>query len=76
MFMQIFPAYSIAKIENELSWREVKKLMELSNQKISTNTRIARLEIMMSKYLGFTFEDRIQDDETLINVLKGMGWLP
>jgi len=73
--MQIYPAYSVKKIEDELSWREVKKLMEISNNKISTNTRIARLEIMVSKYLGFTFEDRIQDDKTLINTLKGMGWL-
>jgi len=73
--MQIYPAYSVRKIEDELSWREVKKLMEISNNKTSTNTRIARLEIMMSKYLGFTFEDRIQDDKTLLNTLRGMGWL-
>ena len=75
IFMQIYPAYSIATIENELSWREVKKLMEISNKKISTNTRIDRIEIMISKYLGFTFEDKAQDNKTLINTLRGMGWL-
>ena len=73
--MQIYPAYSVRKIEDELSWREVKKLMAISNNKISTNTRIDRIEIMISKYLGITFEDKIQDDETLINTLKGLGWL-
>ena len=74
-FMQIYPAYSVRKIEDELSWREVKKLMEISYIKISTNTRIDRIQIMVSKYLGITFEDKIQDDETLINTLKGLGWL-
>ena len=74
-FMQIYPAYSVRKIEDELSWREVKKLMAISNTKISTNTQINRIEIMVSKYLGVTFEDKIQDDEALINTLKGLGWL-
>ncbi len=75
LFMQIYPAYSVRKIEDELSWREVKKLMEISNAKLSTYIRIARLESMVSKYLGYTFEDKIQDDKTLLNTLKGLGWL-
>jgi len=73
--MQLFPAYSVRKIEDELSWREVKRYMEISNQKITTKTRIDRIENMMEKSLNVSFDDRAQNDEATINLLKGMGWL-
>jgi len=73
--MQLYPAYSVRKIEDELSWREVKKLMEISNKEIATNIHIARISSMMEKYLGATFET-IEDKHTnLRNTLKGLGWL-
>lgn len=74
-FMQIFPAYTIETIEENLSWRRVKKLMEIGNEKISTNTRIDRIELMMEKYLNVTFDGGAKDDKTLVNTLRGMGWL-
>jgi len=75
-FMQLFPAYSVRKIEDELSWREVKRYMEISNQKITTKTRIDRIENMIEKSLNVSFDDRAQNDEATINLLKGLGWLP
>jgi len=75
LFMQIYPAYSVKKIEDELSWREVKKLMAVSNKEIPTNVQITRIALMMGKYLGATFEQSIGGDKELINTIKGMGWL-
>jgi len=73
--MQIYPAYSVRKIEDELSLREVKKLMEISNKEIGTNIHIARISSMMKKYLGVTFETIEDKHINLRNTLKGLGWL-
>jgi len=73
--MQLFPAYTIATIEQDLSWREVKELMQISNEKITTKTRIDRIELMIEKYLKITFGDQKHDDKTTLNILRGLGWL-
>ena len=79
-FMGAYPAYTIEHIETELSWREVKMLLECCGAEPPLLIRIARIENMLEQKFGFksistsTINKALSGDDS-VNYLKGQGLL-
>ena len=52
-FMQIYPAYTIERIENELSWREYGALVNCWRNEESNFKSLYRIEDMIKTKFGF-----------------------
>ena len=74
--MQVYPAYTIDKIETELSWREVKELMKYWSDGTTSYQALTRIEKMIEKKFGFEkVSSKPLHGEELVNRLTQEGWL-
>jgi len=75
-FMQVYPAYTIERIEDELSWREVGKLIECWRDGESNFKTLCRIEDMIKKQFGFNkVSSRPLHGDELLNKLTEEGML-
>jgi len=72
-----YPAYTIDRIELELSWRQVKLLLSCWDDEPPTVMRIAKVENMLEKKFGFKSISKTKalSGDDLINHLKEQGLL-
>ena len=79
-FMGTYSAYTINRIEAELSWRQVELLLACWEKEPPIVIRIAKVENMLEKKFGFklistsTTNKALSGDDT-VNYLKGKGLL-
>ena len=74
--MQAYPAYTVERIETELSWRQVKLLTACWNDKDMVLKSLIRIEKMLElKFKMKKVSTQIASDDQLINEIAGMGWL-
>lgn len=74
-FMQAYPAYTVERIETELSWRMVKKLMDCWEKRTPGSLRIERIEKMLELKFNLKVVSSKPSDTDLLNNLAGMGWI-
>ena len=75
--MQVYPGYTIRKIEDELSWRIIKKMMDCWDPE-KTNFYIQkRLEgiLKTAHRIEYVTTDKKMSDEQLLNKFSEYGWL-
>lgn len=72
-----YPAYTIDRIETELSWRQVKLMLSCWKDNPPTVMIIAKVENMLEKKFGFKSIATIKtlNGDDLINHLEGQGLL-
>lgn len=71
-----YPAYTIERIEEELSWRQVRLLLECWGKEPPFFKRIARIESMLATKLGYKQTPTNSKTSTsVVNKLQGMGLL-
>ncbi|MBE3088028.1 MAG: hypothetical protein IMZ71_02780 [Chloroflexi bacterium] len=71
-----YPGYTVRKIEEELSVREVKALFEVTRKRQPTNVLVERIERILEQHTGIRFKNISKlDDAGLLAELKGMEWI-
>ena len=65
--MQLYPAYTVRRIRDELSWRQVGELMSAADRNLSSWQLLNRLEKVAVAYTGAKFSSArpMKDDELL-----------
>jgi len=71
--MMAYPGYTVGIIQEELSWRQLDLLFAKWEKKPPGSVRIERIEKMISKQTGITFEKKTSGN--LLDQLKGLGWI-
>ena len=75
-FMQMYPAYTVRQIEEELSWREVDAYARLCKDRLPDGARLKRIETILAKAHGMRLvAPAARGDDSLIAELRGIGWL-
>lgn len=75
--MQVYPAYTINKIEDELTWKDVTEMMSCWDDE-TTNLKLRqRMDMFFRKVHGLTVEKKNEKltDQALLNNLFQMGLL-
>jgi len=73
--MGAYPAYTIKHIETDLSWREVKLLLDCCGQEPPIPISIKRIENMLKKKLGYEIiSTKSNNSDNLRNQIEQMGW--
>jgi len=73
LLMMAYPGYTVGIIQEELSWRQLDLLFAKWEKKPPGSVRIERIEKMISKQTGITFEKKTSGN--LLDQLKGLGWI-
>ena len=74
--MQAYPAYTVERIETELSWRQVKLLMTCWKDKDMVLKSLMRIERMLEiKFKMKRITHKSLNDEQLLNSIQEMNWL-
>ena len=68
--MQMCPAYTVRRIRDELSWRQVNLLIAQGDSQMSSWQLLTRIEKVVVKYTGARFASSrpLTDDELLAAV--------
>jgi hypothetical protein len=77
-FMLAYPGYTIHKIEDELSWRVVKKMMGYWDKELPSFARNKRIEQILKTGLKVKITETpkgVDADDQLIATFRGQGWL-
>jgi len=75
VLMLAYPAYTVERIETELSWRLVKCLLNQWDKKPPVNIRIERIEKMIEAKFGIKLTSSKTSEKQMMSELQGMGWL-
>lgn len=74
--MLAYPGYTRDRIRSELSWRDIKDLMDQWEEHPPVFVDVRRSNTMLSKKWGFRWEKRKPlSGQALVEKLQGMGWL-
>ncbi len=77
--MMVYPAYTVARIEDELSWRQVKLLVNCWKEEKPLIVMIDRLEKALLAHVkhqsGIVFQSAKQTDDNLLQGLSEMGFM-
>lgn len=76
--MQVYPAYTIDKIEDELTWKDITEMMSCWDDETTSLKLRQRMDLFFRKVHGLTVEKRKSkkvSDEELLNNLFQMGLL-
>lgn len=78
--MLAYPGYTIKKIEDELSMRQVSLMMDFWQKEPPNFQKLNRIDAILQKGLGVRLvksggESQKADDTRLLAQVKGMGWL-
>ena len=73
--MLAYPGYTVEKIREELSWRQIEELMKVWQEHEPSNTRLKKIEEILKKAHGIKYVSRKGKDQDLMTELRGMGWL-
>jgi len=75
--MIAYPGYTVRKIEDELSPREIKELLATWGETQPVHISLGRVETMLAKVHGFKKKKKnSMGDSGLLGMLKGEGLLP
>ena len=73
--MLAYPGYTVEKIREELSWRQIEELMKVWQEYEPSNSRLKNIEEILKKAHGIKYVSRKGKDQDLMTELRGMGWL-
>jgi len=76
--MQVYPSYTISKIEKELTWKDIKEMMSCWEDEKTSFLLRQRMDLFFRKVHGLTVEKKVNEkikDEMLMNNLFQMGLL-
>lgn len=76
--MQVYPAYTIDKIEDELTWKDVTEMMSCWDDETTSLKLRQRMDMFFREVHGLKVEKKVskkQSDEALLNNLFQMGLL-
>jgi len=74
--MQVYPAYTIERIETELSWRMFGKLSDCWKEESYNYKSLSRIEKMLAKEFGFTkVSSHLLHGDELVRKLQEDGML-
>ena len=78
--MQAYPAYTVKKIEDELSWRMFKKLMDCWKEQKPNFMTNQRIEDILMKAHGMIEVKKDEafkpmDENAMFNKFREKGWL-
>ena len=75
-FILAYPAYTVDRIESELSRRQLNLLLDCWGKEPPTAMRIARIANMLEKKFGFkTISTKSNGSGSLVSKLEAGGWL-
>lgn len=75
LLMLAYPGYTVRGIENELSWREVRLLLDCWDKQPPGYLTDRKAEKVLERAYGVTFAKRQLSSDQLIAKLEGLGWL-
>ena len=83
MILLAYPGYTLKKIEDELSWRQVEKLFEAWGDEEPEFRIMGKLKAIMEKHTGLKFTEKKKrkkapsrlSSKELVAHLQGRGWI-
>lgn len=73
--MLAYPGYTVQKIKDELTWREVEELAKTWKDHPPTFFQLNKIEQILEKHTGVKFQKMQPTDNELLSKLKEMSWL-